>query len=75
MKARQPSLLISSYKTKTNMIWLTDNELKKYGKTYSLSKKAIALVNHQKPAGRWPLPVIPCFAGYSHVPLISDISG
>ena len=35
------------------MIWLTDNDLKKYGKTYSLSKKAIALVNHQK--ANWPL--------------------
>lgn len=35
------------------MTFLTENELKKYGKTYSLSKKAIALVNHQKI--NWPL--------------------
>jgi hypothetical protein len=35
------------------MTILTENELKKYGKTYSLSKRAIALVNHQK--ANWPL--------------------
>ncbi len=35
------------------MTYLTDNDLKKYGKTFSLSKKAIALVNHQKAS--WPL--------------------
>jgi len=32
---------------------ITENELKKYGKTFSLSKKALALINHQK--ANWPL--------------------
>jgi hypothetical protein len=35
------------------MTYLTDNDLKKYGKTFSLSKRAIALINHQKAS--WPL--------------------
>lgn len=32
---------------------LCDTDLKKYGKTFSLSKKAISLINHQK--ANWPL--------------------
>jgi hypothetical protein len=35
-----------------NMKQLTENDLKKFGKTFSLSKRAIALVNHQKV--NWP---------------------
>lgn len=34
------------------MNYLSDNELKKFGKTFSQSKRAIALVNHQK--ANWP---------------------
>ena len=36
------------------MTYLTHNDLKKYGKTYSLSVLAVALVNHQK--ANWELP-------------------
>lgn len=43
------------------MIYLTDNDLKKYGKTFSLSKRAIALVNHEK--ANWPLAA----TGYSSI--------
>ena len=35
------------------MTILTESELRKYGKTFSFSKMAIALVNHQK--ANWPL--------------------
>lgn len=35
------------------MTILTESELRKYGKTFSMSKMAIALINHQK--ANWPL--------------------